>query len=167
MTGGLLVSDDERDFACSVLATAFAQGRLTSEEHDARVGRAVLARTSEQLRDSLAGIPVAARTLAVRTDPSAEMKATLLTLLIMVVITALMLLPLVEPVAVLIAHCGATVKSCKMPGAPLWASRYVDWPLDAPLLALFMRRAFREARVAEQLHRSSRKRRELVSHISA
>lgn len=45
LPGGLLASAADRDAAQAILEAAFAEQRLTQEEFEARVGRAMTART--------------------------------------------------------------------------------------------------------------------------
>lgn len=65
----LLASDADRDAVTHLLANAFAQGRLTHGEFDARTSRTLRARTHGELDDVLAGLgglpgsPVPARPL--------------------------------------------------------------------------------------------------------
>ncbi|HET9648905.1 MAG TPA: DUF1707 domain-containing protein [Microlunatus sp.] len=47
--GNLRASDADRDQVATVLATAYAEGRLTRDEHDERLGRAMSARTFDEL----------------------------------------------------------------------------------------------------------------------
>ncbi len=56
-TGGLRVSDADRDQAISELTSHFQAGRLTSEEFDERSGRALRARTQDELSALLADLP--------------------------------------------------------------------------------------------------------------
>jgi len=57
LTGAVRVSDSEREWAVDVLSKAFAEGRLTAEEHAARVERAYRARTSTELLAVSADLP--------------------------------------------------------------------------------------------------------------
>jgi len=57
LTGAVRVSDSERERAVDVLSKAFAEGRLTAEEHAARVERAYRARTSTELLAVSADLP--------------------------------------------------------------------------------------------------------------
>jgi len=57
LTGAVRVSDSEREWAVDVLSKAFAEGRLTAEEHAARVERAYRARTSAELLAVSADLP--------------------------------------------------------------------------------------------------------------
>lgn len=54
-----LASDTDRDLTADVLNDAFAQGRLTSEEHAERTTRAFTARTHGELDQVLTGLQVA------------------------------------------------------------------------------------------------------------
>jgi Domain of unknown function (DUF1707)/Domain of unknown function (DUF4190) len=58
---GVKASDADREHAIGVLREAFAEGRLTAEEHSARVGQAYSARTWAELAkvsvDLPAGLP--------------------------------------------------------------------------------------------------------------
>ena len=47
--GSLRASDNDRDQVATVLSTAYAEGRLTKDEHDDRLGRAMSARTFDEL----------------------------------------------------------------------------------------------------------------------
>jgi hypothetical protein len=47
--GSLRASDADRDQVATVLSTAYAEGRLTKDEHDDRLGRAMTARTFDEL----------------------------------------------------------------------------------------------------------------------
>lgn len=47
--GHLRASDADREQVMTVLSTAYAEGRLTSEEHDERLGRVLAARTFDDL----------------------------------------------------------------------------------------------------------------------
>ena len=57
--GGLptLASDADRDTAASLLGAALAEGRLTADEHDERLGAAYAARTWQQLDPLTADLP--------------------------------------------------------------------------------------------------------------
>jgi hypothetical protein len=55
--GSLLASDDDLDHVLDTLTTAFAQGRLTSQELDLRTGQALAARTLADLADLTADLP--------------------------------------------------------------------------------------------------------------
>jgi hypothetical protein len=50
-------SDADRERAVDALSKTFAEGRLTGEEHDARVERAYGARTCAELSAVAAGLP--------------------------------------------------------------------------------------------------------------
>ena len=50
-------SDADRDAAASLLNEAFAEGRLTADEHDQRLSAAYAARTWQQLRQLTADLP--------------------------------------------------------------------------------------------------------------
>jgi len=56
--GTVRASDSERERAVDLLNKAFAEGRLTAEEHDARVERAYRARTRPELLALSADLPV-------------------------------------------------------------------------------------------------------------
>lgn len=47
--GGLRASDADRDQVANVLSTAYAEGRLTREEHDERLNQVMAAKTFEEL----------------------------------------------------------------------------------------------------------------------
>ena len=59
--GSLRASDNDRDQVATVLSTAYAEGRLTKDEHDERLGRAMSARTFDELipltHDLVVGTP--------------------------------------------------------------------------------------------------------------
>src|SRR3954453_16808361 len=59
MERDVLVSDAERNDAVIALRDATVEGRLTLDEFSDRVGHAELARTSTELDQVLAGLPVA------------------------------------------------------------------------------------------------------------
>ena len=61
LRAGTLASDTDRDLTASMLNDAFAQGRLTSEEHAERTTQAFTARTHGDLDQVLTGllVPVA------------------------------------------------------------------------------------------------------------
>lgn len=60
LRAGALASDTDRDAAASLLNGAFAQGRLTPEEHAGRVTEAFTARTLGDLDQVLTGLQVPA-----------------------------------------------------------------------------------------------------------
>jgi hypothetical protein len=53
----MLAGNADRDRAGDVLKAAFAEGRLTKDEYDYRVGRAVAARTIEELQQLTGDVP--------------------------------------------------------------------------------------------------------------
>lgn len=53
----LLVGDAEREWVCQALSDHFGAGRLTPDEFDDRVERAVAARTDADLRGLLSDLP--------------------------------------------------------------------------------------------------------------
>jgi hypothetical protein len=59
--GSLRVSDADRDAALAELSEHFETGRLTSDELDERIGRAIRARTGQDLADLMADLPAAGR----------------------------------------------------------------------------------------------------------
>jgi uncharacterized protein DUF1707 len=59
--GSLRVSDADRDAALAELSEHFETGRLTSDELDERIGRAIRARTGQDLADLMADLPAASR----------------------------------------------------------------------------------------------------------
>jgi hypothetical protein len=63
-SGGLLASEADREAAQSVLKTAFEEQRLTQEEFESRVGRAIAARTQAELAGLTRDLP------AVRGEPA-------------------------------------------------------------------------------------------------
>lgn len=50
-------SDADRDAAAALLGAAFAEGRLTADEHGERISAAYAARTWQQLRQLTADLP--------------------------------------------------------------------------------------------------------------
>ena len=50
-------SDADREAAASLLNEAFAEGRLTADEHDQRLGAAYAARSWQQLQQLTADLP--------------------------------------------------------------------------------------------------------------
>lgn len=67
--GSLRVSDADRDAALAELSEHFETGRLTSDELDERIGRAIRARTGQDLADLMADLPAAGRPEAGRVQP--------------------------------------------------------------------------------------------------
>jgi len=67
--GETRASDTDRDAAAGLLNEAFAEGRLTADEHDQRLSAAYAARTWEQLRQLTADLP--ARAVAAKPMPPA------------------------------------------------------------------------------------------------
>ncbi len=55
---GMKAADSDRDAVVSDLSEHFQAGRLTAEEFDERMGRALAARTWGELRNLLADLPV-------------------------------------------------------------------------------------------------------------
>lgn len=55
--GGLLISDADRDQISAVLSEHMAEGRLTADELDRRVGRLLESRTRAQAAAVMAGLP--------------------------------------------------------------------------------------------------------------
>ncbi len=53
----MLAGNADRERAVDVLRAAYAEGRLTKEEHDQRVGRALAARTIEELQHLSSDVP--------------------------------------------------------------------------------------------------------------
>ncbi|MGW7351932.1 DUF1707 and DUF4190 domain-containing protein [Streptomyces sp. NPDC054784] len=53
----MLASNSDRERAVDVLRAAFAEGRLTKEEYDERAGRAVAARSVEELQQLTSDLP--------------------------------------------------------------------------------------------------------------
>lgn len=53
----MLAGNADRDRAGDVLKAAYAEGRLTRDEYDYRVGRALAARTVEELQQLTADVP--------------------------------------------------------------------------------------------------------------
>lgn len=58
LRAGTLASDTDRDLTASILNDAYAQGRLTAEEHAERTTRAFTARTHGDLDEVLTGLHV-------------------------------------------------------------------------------------------------------------
>lgn len=78
-------SDADRDAAASLLDAAFAEGRLTADEHGERLSAAYMARTVAQLRqltDDLPAAPDSSTRRAARPGISAEPDLCLLCLLL-------------------------------------------------------------------------------------
>jgi hypothetical protein len=63
---GVLASDADRDAAASLLSEAFAEGRLTADEHGERARAAYAARTRAELARLTADLPVPADDAAAR-----------------------------------------------------------------------------------------------------
>jgi Domain of unknown function (DUF1707) len=59
-------SDADRDRTVGLLNAAFAEGRLTADEHDQRLSTAYAARTWHQLRELTVDLPTLAGTVAER-----------------------------------------------------------------------------------------------------
>ena len=57
--GETRASDADRDAAVSLLGDAFAEGRLTADEHDQRLSAAYAARSWQQLHQLTADLPTA------------------------------------------------------------------------------------------------------------
>lgn len=53
----MLAGNADRDRAGDVLKAAYAEGRLTKDEHDYRLGRALAARTVEELQQLTSDVP--------------------------------------------------------------------------------------------------------------
>ena len=66
--GEMRASDADRDAATSLLNEAFAEGRLTADEHDQRLNAAYAARSWQQLDQLTADLPAASGTA---TEPMA------------------------------------------------------------------------------------------------
>ena len=79
-------SNADRDAAAALLGTAFAEGRLTVDEHGERLSAAYAARTWQQLRQLTADLPGTARATGRRPAPGmvAEPDRCLLCLLLIV-----------------------------------------------------------------------------------
>ena len=65
----ILASDAERERACSVLREASVDGRLTLDEFSQRIGRALAARTRDQLAEVTRDLPAVVPPRAVRRPP--------------------------------------------------------------------------------------------------
>lgn len=61
---GTRASDADRDRATDLLGAAFAEGRLTADEHGERLSAVYAARTWQQLRQLTADLPAAAHVAA-------------------------------------------------------------------------------------------------------
>src|SRR5216683_5770588 len=59
-------SDADRDRAAGLLGAAFAEGRLTADEHGERLSAVYAARTWQQLRQLTADLPAPAGAIAAR-----------------------------------------------------------------------------------------------------
>jgi DUF1707 SHOCT-like domain len=79
-------SDADRDAAAALLGAAFAEGRLTADEHGERLSAAYAARTWQQLRQLTADLPGTAGATGRRAAPGivAEPDPCLLCLLLIV-----------------------------------------------------------------------------------
>jgi hypothetical protein len=79
-------SDADRDAAAALLGAAFAEGRLTADEHGERLSAAYAARTRQQLRQLTADLPGTASATERRAAPgmAAEPDRCLLCLLLIV-----------------------------------------------------------------------------------
>jgi len=66
--GETRASDADRDAAASLLNEAFAEGRLTADEHDQRLSAAYAARSWQQLHELTVDLPAAS---AAATEPMA------------------------------------------------------------------------------------------------
>jgi hypothetical protein len=79
-------SDADRDAAAALLGAAFAEGRLTADEHGERLSAAYAARTWQQLRQLTADLPGTAGATGRRAAPgiAAEPDLCLLCLLLIV-----------------------------------------------------------------------------------
>ena len=79
-------SDADRDAAAVLLGAAFAEGRLTADEHGERLSATCAARTWQQLRQLTADLPGTAGTTGRRAAPgmAAEPDLCLLCLLLIV-----------------------------------------------------------------------------------
>ncbi len=64
-------SDADRDRTAGQLSAAFAEGRLTADEHDQRLSAAYAARTWQQLRQLAADLPAPAGTATERSPAPA------------------------------------------------------------------------------------------------
>jgi Domain of unknown function (DUF1707) len=64
--GDLRVSDAERDLALAELSEHYQSGRLTAGEFDERSGRALRARTGDQLRALFTDLPPARAAVVIR-----------------------------------------------------------------------------------------------------
>ncbi len=65
----ILASDWERERACTVLREASVDGRLTLDEFTQRIGRALAARTRDQLEEVTRDLPAVAAQPAARRQP--------------------------------------------------------------------------------------------------
>src|SRR5262249_9951267 len=65
----ILASDAERERACSILREASVDGRLTLDEFSQRIGRALAARTRDQLAEVTRDLPAVVPPQAVRRPP--------------------------------------------------------------------------------------------------
>jgi hypothetical protein len=67
----LRASDADREQVLELLKTAFTEGRLTKEDYEARVERALAGRTYSDLDNVLADLPVPRAPVTPRTNPLA------------------------------------------------------------------------------------------------
>ena len=77
-------SDADRDAAAALLGAAFAEGRLTADEHGERLSAAYAARSWQQLRQLTADLPGAATERRAAPGMAAEPDRCLLCLLLIV-----------------------------------------------------------------------------------
>jgi DUF1707 SHOCT-like domain len=81
-----LASDADRDAAVGVLNAALAEGRLTADEHDQRLGAAYAARTWQQLDQLTADLPARAAAAAGQAAPGMFAGAELCLLCVLLVV---------------------------------------------------------------------------------
>jgi hypothetical protein len=94
----------DRDHAVEVITTAYTEGRLTKDEHDARVEQAMTASTYAQLDSVVADLP-GSRTPAPAAPPPAPPKNNALAIASLVCgVAQLMLWPLAAIPAVVLGH---------------------------------------------------------------
>ncbi|HEX7105123.1 MAG TPA: DUF1707 domain-containing protein [Acidothermaceae bacterium] len=98
----LRIGDAERDAAIAALARHFADGRLTQDEHEERIARALRARTGADLRVLFADLPRLDQPAAVqRRGPSSQVMLSSIGSALLVVAGVLLMLHLLPFVALI------------------------------------------------------------------
>ncbi len=81
-----LASDADRDAAAGLLNAALAEGRLTADEYDQRLGAAYAARSWQQLRQLTEDLPAPPATVAAQAVPGVFAGADLCLLCVLLVV---------------------------------------------------------------------------------